>query len=166
MDFKSLLSMKDIKGFEFTEVMEGYHYMPAVKKESMPLKFTLKWGTENLKDTLNPNSNRYLQFAAAGILEADGIVTGGTRTFGLIHLNYPENIIQYMLQFKSAERPPVNDYVLVGEKMNIKWYNLPYSHTTCYTTIVNGADQLISRGVAFFKMKNALSFIKSFKIYK
>ena len=154
-----------IKGFEFVEVMEGYHYMPAVTQKKMSLRFKVKWGTEKLKEVLDPKSPSYLMFQLAGVLEAEGIADK-TRTFGYLHLKYPEHKIQYALQFKSAEPPPVNDYLLTGEKMNIQWWNLPFSHTTCYTTIINGGDQLISRGVVFFKLKNAVSFIKSFKIYR
>jgi len=154
-----------IKGFEFVETMEGYHYMPAVTAKKMDTCFTVKWGTENIKEVLNPKSNQFLMFQMAGILEIEGI-TEKTRTFGYLHLDYPHNRIQYMLQFKSAEQPPVNDYMFIGEKMNVKWWNLPFSHTTCYTTVINGADQLISRGVVFFKLKNLWPFLKSFKLYK
>lgn len=154
-----------IKGFEFTEIMEGYHYMPAISDKRMPMRFHVKWGTENLKEVLDPSSKAYLMFQLAGVLEIDGIVEK-TRTYGYIHLNYPDNRIQYALHFKSAEKPPENDYILMGEKMNIQWWNLPYSHTTCYTTVMNGADQIISRGVVFFKLKNAWPFLKSFKLYK
>ena len=154
-----------IKGFEFIEIMEGYHYMPAVMDKKQHMKFHVKWGTENIKEVLNPKSKSYLMFQMAGVMEIEGIVDK-TRTFGYLHLNYPDNRIQYMLQFKSAEAPPVNDYILTGEKMNIQWWNLPFSHTTCYTTVINGADQLISRGVVFFKLKNAIPFLKSFKLYK
>jgi hypothetical protein len=154
-----------IKGFEMVETMEGYHCMPAISDKNMDLRFKVKWGTENLKEVLNPSSKQYLMFQMAGVLEAEGIVDK-TRAFGYLHLNYPEHKLQYALQFKSAERPPENDYMLIGEKMNVQWWNLPVSHTTCYTTIINGADQLISRGVVFFKLKNAWPFIKSLKLYK
>ncbi|MGC8928886.1 MAG: hypothetical protein ACP5QK_13325, partial [Myxococcota bacterium] len=56
-------------------------------------------------------------------------------------------------------------YLYIGEKVNIKPWNLPVSHTTCFGTIVEReTNRLISRSVVFFRYSTIPSFLLSFRL--
>lgn len=146
-------------GFQMTETMEGYHWLPAISEERYPLVFTAEWGTIDIKSFFNPKDMKFLKCWLKGRITAQGICEDA-KTRGYLDLNYPLGTIKYEFNFAAHGRM----FLLTGEKVNIKPWNLATSHTTCYTTIINDADELVSRGVVFFKPKRIIPFLRSFRL--
>lgn len=156
-----------IKGFTITEKMEGYHYHLAEHGSPIraPLHFELDWGTSHLQKVLDERNPSYLKFVATGTITAEGLFDKAD-VVGSLHLDYPNNRIIYILGIGSGNIYGKQDYVLFGEKTNIKWYNLPVSHTTCPIVIIGPTDELVSIGCVFFKLKNAIPFLTSFRLVR
>ena len=51
------------------------------------------------------------------------------------------------------------------QKRNIKPWNLPVSHTTCYGELTEAkSGKLVSRSVTYFRLKTLPSFLWSFRL--
>jgi len=146
--------------FSMNEVMEGYHEMPTLYNKRLPLKFECTWGTDDLKAFIDSSSPMFLTCPLSGTIYVEGLCDHAAIR-GYLNLNYPKNTLSYEFNFRPANK---RLYLFTGKKVNVRWWNLPVSHTTCTFNITNEVDQLISTGVVFFKLKNALSFIKSLRV--
>jgi hypothetical protein len=150
-------------GFEMREVMEGSHRFENGfgPPEDLPLRFDVVWGTDNLMEWLNPRSDRFLINSLYGHITAVGLCENA-EVNGTLELRYFfEFKIRYRFEFEANKKV----YVYTGEKVNIKPWNLPVSHTTCFGTIVEkDTNILISRSVVFFKFSRIPSFLLSLRI--
>jgi hypothetical protein len=53
----------------------------------------------------------------------------------------------------------------VGEKVNLRPWNLHKTHTTCYGTITNlKTNQEISKSIVYFKFETVPEFMTSFRL--
>lgn len=150
-------------GFEMREVMSGTHRFENGfgPNGEFPLEFNVVWGTDNLREWLNPKSERFLVNDLSGYVTVGGLCHN-VPVEGRLELKYfTEFKIRYVFEFE------VNGivYLYKGEKVNIKPWNLPISHTTCFGTIIEKeSGKLVSRSVVFFRYSTIPSFLLSFRL--
>ncbi|MCX7944807.1 MAG: hypothetical protein N2746_09905 [Deltaproteobacteria bacterium] len=150
-------------GFEMRERMNGTHrfengYGP---DGVFPIEFDVVWGTSNILDWINPKSERFLVNDLSGHITVGGFCENA-EVKGTLELKYfTEFKIRYKFEFEKDNKL----YVYVGEKVNIKPWNLPVSHTTCFGTILEkDSGRLVSRSVVFFRYSTIPSFLLSLRI--
>lgn len=145
--------------FKMKETMEGYHELDPGKR--LPLRFDCVWGPPNLNIFLDYRDPMFLTCILKGTISAEGLCQDAPIS-GLLYLNYPKGNITYEFTFNVDGKL----YLFTGQKVNIKPWNLLTSHTTCFHTIIEpwNNEKLVSTGVTFFKLKNALDFVTSFRL--
>ncbi len=149
-------------GFALDEVMRGYHEFVAAEGEpgKHPFLFKVQWGHQNLLDAVGRLGAR-TECHLAGTVSAGGLCENSPCE-GRLVLDYRgTHTIRYEFAFAANGQ----QLRYTGEKVNIRPWNLPVSHTTCFGTIIREADgALISRGVAFFRLSTLPSFLASFRL--
>lgn len=157
-----IISKKQI-GFEMKEIMSGTHRFEkgCGPDGEFPLVFEVFWGSDNLVDWVNPKSERFLVNNLYGYINVGGLCERA-EVQGTLTLKYfSENKIVYNFEFTAQGK----NYLYIGEKVNIKPWNLPFSHTTCFGTIVEkDSSRLISRSVVFFRYSTIPAFLMSLRI--
>jgi len=150
-------------GFQMREIMSGTHRFEngAGPNGEFPLSFDVVWGTDNIVDWINPKGERFLVNELKGFVSVGGLCEKAEVT-GTLELRYFKDFkIRYTFEFDANGK----GYVYVGEKVNIKPWNLPVSHTTCFGTIVEkDTNRLISRSVVFFRYSTIPQFLLSFRL--
>ncbi|MGC9043094.1 MAG: hypothetical protein ACP5KG_04480 [Myxococcota bacterium] len=150
-------------GFEMREVMSGTHRFEngSGPEGELPFAFNVVWGTDNLIDWINPGSDKFLVNDLKGFVTVGGLCEDA-EVVGKLELRYfSEFKIRYTFEFEVNGKR----YLYIGEKVNIKPWNLPVSHTTCFGTIVEKeTNRLISRSVVFFRYSTIPSFLLSFRL--
>lgn len=147
------------KEFQINGKFKGFHYMPAVHDKRMPMELWVKIGTTDIDKALDTNSDRYMMFDLAAKLHVEGIAEG-VPARGFAFVDHIDDKIQLQMQFFVAEE----GYMLTAEKLNINWLKTftGLGDSQYYVTIVNGADQLISRGSVNIDIKEVLKLAKNF----
>ena len=147
-------------GFKIDEIMVGTHRFIS-RDEDLPMHFNITWGHKNLQDYLNPFSSEFLCAEAKGIITVDGLVHKADCKGLLKLLYFTESKIRYELEFADEHG---REYCYVGEKINIRPWNLHKSHITCYGTITDCVTgQEISKSIIHFPLRELLTFIRSFR---
>ncbi len=150
-------------GFEMEELMSGHHeFEPGMGPEGkQPFEFCVKWGAADLSEWSSPKSDSFMTNFLEGTVTVGGLCYNAPCR-GTLHLMYfSEYKIRYTFEFEANGK----SYTFIGEKVNIKPWNLPVSHTTCYGTLTETeTKKLVSRSLTFFKLRTAPSFISSFRI--
>lgn len=161
---KKLLSKIGEVGFRMDEVMSGLHSFEPVygdPRERRPIEFRATWGPDNIGEWINPFSNGFLRQDLVGTITVDGLCKDA-KCVGTLELNYFDGqFLRYDFNFSADGKL----YRYVGEKVNIKPWNLPVSHTTCYGVITeeyNGT--LVSKSTTHFRAKTIPAFLKSFRV--
>jgi hypothetical protein len=151
-------------GFLMDELMQGTHHFvngfgPEGEHEMF---FEVTWGTRHLANYLNPFGANFMSNFLEGTITVGGLVERAACR-GTLDLKYfSEAKIRYKFTFKDDKGVP---YRYVGEKVNIRPWNLHRTHTTCYGTITNletGKD--ISKSILYFKLDTVPAFIKSVRL--
>lgn len=148
-------------GFRLHERMIGTHiFEPGQGPEGrLPFSFEGLWGPPRLGPWLNPKSPDFLTQPFEGTVTAGGI---GERVpmRGELALRYVSSAsIRYAFTFSHDSRT----YRYVGEKVNIRPWNLPVSHTTCFGTLTCDGI-LVSRSVTHFRLASLPRFLFSFRL--
>jgi len=144
-------------GFSIEESMVGTHRF-SLSSVEMPFRFDITWGTDDIKAAWELGG----VFSAIGTISVEGLCDR-TSCYGALKLGYfSEGRLRYELFFST---PRLGECIYIGEKVNIKPWNLLVSHTTCFGTIeLAESGQLLSRSVSHFRAKDVLKFAKSFKL--
>jgi hypothetical protein len=147
-------------GFRITEVMSGTHELRDGPPGPRPFSFDVTWGPDRLGEWANPFGAGFLWQPLEGRLTAEGLCERA-RCKGTLTLEYfARRRIRYELDFEAGGVP----HRFVGEKVNIRPWNLLVSHTTCTGTIVELATgRLVSTAVVTFKMRTLPSFLLSLR---
>lgn len=137
-------------GFRVTEVMRGTHD-PVEGGGPLPFEFEVTWGPDRLGAWLDPRSARFLWQTLEGRVRAGGLCDW-TPCKGTLALEYfARRRIRYELDFEVGGRV----HRFVGEKVDIRPWNLLVSHTTCTGTIVDLASgRLVSSAVVTFRLRH------------
>jgi len=151
-------------GFTIDETMSGTHHFVGrgYPKGDFPFHFTLTWGGDDLLAFINPLSGQ--RFCTG---EAKGTVTVGrfideAECRGTIELRYfTEAKIRYSFEFSKGRKK----YHYVGEKIDIRPWNLHRTHTTCYGTLYEvKSGKEVSRSITYFKLNTLVPFLMSFRL--
>lgn len=141
-------------GFRAREVMSGHHefhdgYGPPGRH---PFVFRARWGPDRLRDWLDPRKETFLWQELDGEVLAGGLSDGWAPCRGTLHLQYvPQRRIRYDFDFEVNGRT----FRYVGDKQNIRLWNLLVSHTTCFGVVTErSTDRLVSTGVTLFRMRD------------
>ena len=151
-------------GFELSEVMTGSHHFigQAGPQGEQPMSFQVSWGTRHLLSWLNPLGAGFMSNHLEGTISVGGLVDEAPCS-GTLDLRYlQEGALRYTIDFKGADERP---YRYLGEKVDIRPWNLHTSHTTCFGTItdlVSGQD--ISKSILYFKLGTLPAFLASFRL--
>lgn len=159
-------------GFRIDEEMVGFHefdgdfsYIIDGKRKSegkLFMKFDITWGTNDILDVLNPLSSNFMTFPLTGTITIEDLCYN-CPCDGTLNLYYHKGELCYNIRFLHEGRV----YRYTGKKKNIRPWNLPISHTTCYgTTIVRTKfrDWDISKSVLYFNIYTIWDFLKSFRL--
>ena len=149
-------------GFSIEETMSGTQvFEPGMGPEGeLPFSFTVTWGPSNLKEWGDPRGENFLVQPLCGTVTAEGLC-GATPCEGTLSLRYFRN---YSIRYEFTFEQSGVHYRYVGEKVNIKPWNLPVSHTTCFGTLTQrDSGQLVARSVTHFRLATALDFVASFR---
>jgi hypothetical protein len=150
-------------GFKVDEEMSGHHrFEPGRGPPGRhPFSFRLTWGPGNLGRWLDPGDPQFMTQEAEGSLTVGGLCQD-TPCRGTLELRYrDEHLIRYTLDFGHEGAA----YRFVGEKVNIRPWNLPVSHTTCHgrvTAVETGV--LLSTSVTHFRLSTLPAFLGSFRL--
>lgn len=150
-------------GFSIDEAMTGKHeFTPQFGPEGrFPFEFKVNWGPENLKNWLTPGQAEFMVAELAGTVTVGGLCLE-TPCQGQLEMRYLKDAtIRYNFEFEVDG----STYQYQGEKVNIKPWNLPVSHTTCYGTIEEKeTGKLVSRSVTHFKLHTLPGFLISLRL--
>jgi len=149
-------------GFRADELMSGRHEFlegcgPA---GSHPVAFRVNWGPDRLRDWLNPRHEAFLWQELEGKVMVGGLC-GWTPCTGTLHLDYfGGKRIRYDFDFEVGGRT----LRFIGDKQNIRLWNLPVSHTTMAATLTERTSgRLLSTSMLRFKFRHMPSLMLSFR---
>lgn len=153
--------------FQITEKLTGNCLIRnCIDYSNKNIELNLTWGS-NI-DSIIPyykQSKEFIFKIIKGTIKVENLFDGNIlNCIGIITIDYLHNHdIGYCLWFEYKNKP----YRFSGKKVNIRWYNLPTSHTTCCYNICcidDSAQELIAEGTVYFKLNSIIPFLKSFKI--
>jgi hypothetical protein len=160
-DLKKMLEDRRL-GFAADEVQTGYHrFEPGLGPTGeLPFELRVTWGPRSLLRWIDPADEEFMLHHLEGTVSVGGwaehIPCRGT----LELLYVTKQLIRYTFVF---EHRGVS-YRWVGEKVNIKLWNLPVSHTTCVGRVTElESGKLISTSVTIFRMRTLPAFLGSFR---
>lgn len=140
-------------GFRAREIMRGWHefhdgWPPGGRH---PFAFRASWGPDRLRDWLDPRKPTFLWQELDGEVRAGGLCDW-TPCRGTLHLQYwPDRRIRYDFDFQVDGRT----FRYVGDKQNLRWWNLAVTHTTCFGVLTERATgRLVSTGVTLFHLRD------------
>ncbi len=149
-------------GFSMFETMSGSHrfWNDRGPGGRHPFRFEVEWGTRRLGKWLDPHGDDFLLHEMKGTITAEGLCND-TPCSGQLRLRYfDEHRLEYSLDFQAGGR----NLHFVGEKVNIKLWNLPVSHTVCFGVIFDVDDGvLVSTSESYFRFSSVPSFVGSFR---
>ncbi len=152
-------------GFTMYETMQGIHtFTPQCGPPGQhPIHFKVRWGTHDLLQWVNPFGKNFLINFLEGNVHVGGLVDSSACQGSLDLLYFSEAKIRYTFEFSDCHDTL---YHFIGEKTNIRPWNLHYSHTTCFGNITNlTTQQVISNSILHFDLSNLLSFFSSLRIH-
>ncbi|HSA58907.1 MAG TPA: hypothetical protein VLJ37_04410 [bacterium] len=152
-------------GFRIVETMTGSHEFEEGRgpKGSHPFSFEGRWGTSDLSEWLKPSSGKFLVADLEGTVTAGGLCRNAPIK-GRVELRYfKDRKIRYVFEFRVNGKA----YRFVGEKVNIRPWNLPVSHTTCYGVLTEKTTgRLVSRSVTHFRLRTIPAFLGSLRFHR
>ena len=161
-EIKKMIDERRI-GFRMDEIMIGEHeFDPKFGSPGKrPMEFRVTWGPKRLLQWANPASDRFMVGELEGTVTIDGLCDQ-TPCTGSLELRYlKEHKIRYSFGFKVDGR----SYRYVGEKANIRLWNLPRSHTTCFGRLfLLGTGELVSTSVTHFRIRSLPRFLASARL--
>jgi len=150
-------------GFTVTEALDGEHEFapPFGPAEKRPMGFRVTWGPRRLGPWLDPAGEQFLASDLWGSVTVDGLCREAPCA-GRLELRYlRDRSIRYVFDFEVNGTP----YRFAGEKVQIRPWNLPWSHTTCFGTITRrDTGQLVSTSVVRFRLRRLPAFLASFRL--
>lgn len=152
-------------GFAMDETMSGTHRFVEAGRPAgdLPMSFTMNWGTQDLRTFLDPRSKETFCTAdAKGHVTIAGLVEDADCA-GTLELRYfPEARIRYKFSFKGKRG---KKFHYIGEKINLRPWNLHRTHTTCYGTLyATTTGEEVSTSITYFRLSTLPAFLMSFRL--
>jgi hypothetical protein len=151
-------------GFLTEEIMTGTHRFvgDAGPPGRHSMYFRITWGNRHLHRFLNPLDAEFLTNFIEGTVTVGGLVEDAPCRGSLELMYFSESKIRYTFSFEDAGG---RGYHYIGEKINIRPWNLHRTHTTCYGTITDvESGKLISRSTLHFRLHTLPAFLMSFRL--
>ena len=147
-------------GFEIDEEMAGTYRDEMRFAPDYPFRFDVTWGTDSIWQWLQPG-DKFLVSEISGTVTADNFCDNAACSGTLTLRYFGEHRLRYEFWFGTGGRI----YRFVGEKVNIRWWNLPVSHTTCFGRITeNRTGQLVATALVFFRLRTIPRFLRTFRL--
>lgn len=150
-------------GFRIDEIMVGKHEFESKfgSPGKRPMEFRVTWGASRILPWANPARDRFMVAELEGTVTIDGLCHE-TPCRGSLALRYlRDRSIRYTFRFREGGRA----FKYVGEKRNIRPWNLPWSHTTCFGRLVlHGTGELVSTSVTHFRIRRLPRFLSSIRL--
>jgi hypothetical protein len=150
-------------GFQMSEVMSGWHefepgFGPIGRHE---MEFRVDWGPRRLSQWKDPTGGPFLTQPLEGTVTIGGLCREAPCR-GTLDLRYlREHRLRYVFEFEADGRC----WRFTGEKVNVRPWNLPVSHTTCFGVLVDvKSGALASRSVTHFRLRSIPAFLGSFRL--
>ena len=126
------------------------------------MSFEITWGARRILPYLNPLKMSFMSNFVEGTVSVGGLVQNA-RCRGTLDLRYfSEAKIRYNFTFKDDQGRALR---YIGEKVNIRPWNLHRTHTTCYGTITDlGTGQELSKSILYFELQTMPAFLSSFRL--
>jgi len=161
-DIKDMLAEKRL-GFKMDEVMTGTHeFEPGFGSSGEKfMEFRVTWGPKHLTEFINPIGGMFMFNYMAGYVDIEGLCHN-TPVVGTLELAYfTEAKIRYIFDFEVDG----TEYHYIGEKRNIRPWNLHRTHTTCYGTLTEKmTGRLVSKSITYFRFRTAPAFMASMRL--
>jgi hypothetical protein len=125
------------------------------------MEYSGSWGPKHLGEWINPLGGKFMYNDLAGKVTIEGLCENAPMVGSLELLYFTEAKIRYTFSFE------VNgtEYLYIGEKVDIRPWNLHRTHTTCYGTLSEKeTGRLVSRSVVYFRFRTAPKFALSLRL--
>jgi len=142
-----------VRGFRISETMSGWYEDP-IDGRREKFEFELEWGTDDISGLVGRGFPMML-VVYDGHVKAEGLYRGPIDR-GSFMIDYPRNTIEYYFEF--------GKYNYEGMKLDIKLWNLPFSHTTCFGTICNDECELVSATLTKFKFRTLPKMLSTLRL--
>ena len=149
--------------FKMDELMSGEHEFigGAGPEGKRPFYFEATWGPKSFVEFLNPTGNEFMLNNLEGTVTIDGMGKDIPCSGSLQMKYFDEYKIVYNFDFTHDKK----EYHYIGEKVDIKPWNLHLSHTTCFGEVKEKASgKVISKSITHFHWHTLPDFLKSFRI--
>ena len=162
---ESLLAMAAERrtGFLVDEEMSGSHHFTDERSEQgeQPFVFRVTWGCRHLSKFVNPMDPEFLTAFLNGTVTVGGLCTDAPCEGSLELRYFSEAKIRYTFDLEVEG----HRYRFVGEKRDIRPWNLHRTHTTCYGTLTDlETGEVVSESVTHFRISTAPVFMASFRL--
>ena len=158
-----IMVMEKRLGFKVDEVMSGTHRFAEGEGPAgeFPMEFHVTWGNKHLHRFMFPLDPDFMTSDLEGTVTVGGLCQDAPCS-GKLELRYfTEGKIRYIFDFEHDGKR----YHFVGEKRDIRPWNLHRTHTTCYGTLTEAdTGKVVSESVTYFKLSTALPFVKSVRL--
>ena len=151
-------------GFMMDEVMSGTHRFvgSAGPPGEHPMEFNVTWGTKHVTEYVNPLDTGFMSSFLEGTVTVGGLVENAPCMGKLDLLYFTEGKLRYTFDFKDDRG---RAYHYVGEKVDLRPWNLHVTHTTCYGTITDKeTGEQISKSILHFRFHTIPAFMMSFRL--
>lgn len=149
-------------GFHIREVMTGQHeFEPGFGEPGKrPMEFRVRWGAGNLRRWLDPRGHDFMANELEGTVSIGGLCEATPCKGALLLRYFADQTLRYSFEFEVGGTA----YRFVGEKVWLRPWNLPWSHTTCFGRLTRKQDGvLVSTSVTRFRMRTVPAFLLSFR---
>lgn len=161
-DLKEMIAEKRL-GFAMEEIMTGTHeFEPGQGEPGQKfMEFRGAWGPKHITEFLNPLGDKFFYNDLQGTVTIAGLCENVPMAGSLELLYFTEAKIRYTFTFE------VNglDYLYIGEKVDIRPWNLHRTHTTCYGTLSErDTGRIVSKSITYFRLASAPKFLLSLRL--
>lgn len=161
-DFLRMIEEKRV-GFKMDEVMEGTHRLKdgPLARVALPMSFRASWGSKNLgKFLFDFFRGRPAACELSGTANIEGLCQNA-EVKGKLEFRYlVDATLRYEFEFYADGKP----HLFVGDKENIRPWNLRRTHTTCHGIILDqSTHMIISISVVYFDPRTLPRFLASLR---
>jgi hypothetical protein len=161
-DFQTMISEKRL-GFVMDEVMTGTHeFEPGFGERGAKfMEFRVVWGPRHVSEFANPLGGKFMYTDLSGTVTVEGLCQDAPCDGSLELLYFTEGKIRYTFAFEADGK----EYLFIGEKTDIRPWNLHRTHTTCYGTLSErNSGRLVSKSVTYFRFRTVPAFVASLRL--
>ncbi|MDP8224130.1 MAG: hypothetical protein P9L99_12280 [Candidatus Lernaella stagnicola] len=161
-DIKNMVDERRL-GFTMDEVMTGTHeFEPGFGEPGEKfMEFRVTWGPKHVSEFINPIGGKFMYNDLRGTVTIEGLCEDAPCDGSLELLYFTEGKIRYTFTFEIGG----TEYLFIGEKVNLRPWNVHKTHTTCYGTLSErDTGRLVSKSITYFRFSTTPAFVASFRL--